>query len=536
MFRTFGLVAAAFALVVGLLVAWGRESRRDRSAGKGPDRAGNRTERCVTCHAKDTEDPGGAHARAALGCSPCHLGNPLAFEKERAHEGLEREPGALSTVSLTCGREGCHAREAASLPSSPMVRAAGIVAVDRFAFGELPTPDGAASIAEVLAAARPTDAESHLRKLCAGCHLGTRRANRDDAIRGNGSGCAACHVPLRQSGDPPRAHPPVDARVPDDRCLGCHSRSGRISLSYQGLAEIEPHQAGGVRAACAAPVALHDGRPACRVAPDVHQAAGMSCTDCHLHTEMMGDAVARTHKEEQTEVTCEACHGPVPEGGERLWGDLHDPVTRDLLRIRHEDRAGTEPVRVGRRGTPLWNLRPAPSGWALTRKLDGRVLRVKQTPADRNHALKGHERLTCSACHAAWAPTCTTCHTRLDREGRQWDFAAAKETEGAWIETSEGYSWAPPLLGVRADGRIVPAVPGMILEIDASAAAGKRSARRLLSPLEPHTTGRKARTCESCHRAPPAPAFEAGTRTGLRGLNTTEARRVTSARLDDRRR
>jgi hypothetical protein len=201
-------------------------------------------------------------------------------------------------------------------------------------------------------------------------------------------------------------------------------------------------------------------------------------------------------------------------------------------------------VRLGRRGTPVWNLLRdssssslslSSSGWTLVRKLDGKILPVKQTPRDADHTRKGHERLTCSACHAAWAPTCTTCHTRLDREGRQWDFAAAKETEGAWIETSEGYSWAPPLLGVRADGRIVPAVPGMILEIDASAAAGKRSARRLLSPLEPHTTGRKARTCESCHRAPPAPAFEAGTRTGFRGLDASEQRRVTSARIDDRR-
>ncbi len=280
-----------------------------------PDRAGGRTERCVSCHVRPDEDPGGAHA------------------------GIEREPGALTTIASTCGREGCHPREAARLATSLMVRASGIVAVDRWAFGEIPSPKGTETISDVLAAAHPTPAESHLWKLCGGCHLGTRRASRDDAIRGNGSGCAACHVAPRQRGDPPRSHPAVDSRVSDDRCLGCHSRSGRIALSYKGLAEIEPHQLAGGRTLCAEPVALHDGRPACRVESDVHQAAGMACIDCHLHTELMGDGRRRAHKEDQVEVTCEACHGPVREGGEIPWREVTDQISREIL-AREKRRRG----------------------------------------------------------------------------------------------------------------------------------------------------------------------------------------------------
>ena len=64
-------------------------------------------ERCVTCHVRPEEDPGGAHARAAVGCSSCHLGNPFAFDKARAHAGMEPEPGALRSVERTCGRSGC---------------------------------------------------------------------------------------------------------------------------------------------------------------------------------------------------------------------------------------------------------------------------------------------------------------------------------------------------------------------------------------------------------------------------------------------
>ena len=32
------------------------------------------------------------------------------------------------------------------------------------------------------------------------------------------------------------------------------------------------------------------------------------------------------------------------------------------------------------------------------------------TPRDPSHQRPGHERLTCSSCHAAWTPTCTGCH------------------------------------------------------------------------------------------------------------------------------
>lgn len=496
MFRTRALVVGLLLALAGLLVALGRERERAAGLGRGTDRAGGRAERCVTCHVRPEEDPGGAHARAAVGCSSCHLGNPLAFDKKRAHAGMEPEPGALRTVARTCGRSGCHVREAQRVATSLMARASGIVSVDRWVFGEIPAPRGAATMVGTLAKPEKSPAEQHLSKLCGGCHLHALRGNLDDAVHGNGTGCSTCHVARRLPGAVPRPHPPVDARVTDDRCLGCHSRSGRIALTYEGLYEVEKAQAGSCGDAA---TTLHDGRPACRAEADVHRVAGLSCVDCHLHTDLMGDGREWEHEEEQVEVTCEACHGPARAGDETTWGEVKDAISRDLLRQRGETRPPGEKVRLGRRGTPLWNLRPSGDGWVTLRKGQGVALATRQTPADASHGLRGHERLTCSSCHAAWAPTCSTCHTSSDSDGKQWDFATAAESPGRWVESSNGYAARPPALAVRPDGRIAPAIPGMVMDLDATAAGGQRASRRLYSSIDPHSTGKKARTCESCH-------------------------------------
>jgi hypothetical protein len=565
MFRTRALVVGLLLALAGLLVALGRERQRAATLGRGPDRAGGKVERCVTCHVRPEEDPGGAHARAAVGCSSCHLGNALAFDKTRAHAGMEPEPGALRSVARTCGRAGCHVREAQRVATSLMARASGIVSVDRWVFGEIPEPRGAATMAGTLAKADPSPAEKHLGRLCAGCHLHTLRGNRDDAIHGNGSGCSSCHVARKLPGSVPRPHPAVDARVTDDRCLGCHSRSGRIALTYEGLYEVENEQAG----ACGdAATTLHDGRPACRAEADVHRLAGLSCIDCHLHTDLMGDGREWEHAESQVEITCEACHGPLregSEGSETTWSVVKDPITLSLLRQRGETRPPDERVRLGRRGTPIWNLRPSGTGWVTLRKGQGVALATKQTPIDPNHVLRGHERLTCSSCHAAWAPTCSTCHTSFDPNGKQWDFAKASERPGRWVESSQGYAARPPALAVRADGRVAPAMPGMVMDLGASAAGGSRTSRRLFASLDPHSTGKAARDCPSCHLSPwalglgtgtlslsaPDPAFRPataapgdarmaadawtrldaeepglGTRVGLRSLDATELRRA----------
>ncbi len=471
---------------------------------------------CDACHERATEGPTGMHAM--FPCQICHLGDPTATNAVEAHSGMELEPGALETVDSICGL--CHAREVERVRRAPMATARGLVAVDRWAFGEFPTPNGDETIRDVLAETHPTPAEDHLRRLCAGCHLNTRSDNRDDAIETGGSGCGACHTEVMPGG----RHSSVDGHVPDQRCFGCHSRSARLSLSYRGLAEVS----GAPAQACASDTVLADGRTMCRIPADVHHDAGVGCTDCHLHTELMGDGHTYRHAEDAVEIRCQSCHEPVRPGLEVAWWEVQDSVTSALLRLRIQWRPDDEPVRLGRYGTPIWNLRPTRggAGWTLFRKSDGKPLEVTPTPADANHELPGHERLSCAACHTPAAPTCPTCHTRFEPGGEQWDFGAGGVRPGAWIETHEGMGSAPPLLAIGADGRIRPAIPGMVGTLDARAAGGPRRRLDFFSVLDPHDTRKESRTCVDCHTRPEIFANGQGTRVGARPLNQAERARV----------
>lgn len=445
---------------------------------------------CAACH---DGTPGGVHASVA--CVGCHLGDPLATNAPLAHVGLEAEPGALDTAARTCGT--CHPTELARVRDSLMATGAGIISVDRWVFGEVPAPHGHEGMAELLALSDPTPAQDHLRRLCAGCHLGTRRDNRDDAVQVGGSGCSACHLSAEAS-----AHPQILGVPTDAHCLGCHSRSGRISLSYPGLAEVK----GVDLETCASPEALFDGRPGCRLTADVHHQAGLACVDCHLHTELMGDGTRHAHQEEQVELRCESCHGP--DAAEAPWAAVDDPISRALLRLNGETRGPTEPARLGADGTPLWNMRNIDGRWWLVGKRTELRRAVPQTPQDNQHTAAAHARLSCTTCHSAWAPSCTSCHTAYDPALRQWDFGTGAEAGGAWVEHATRMGTAAPALGVDAKNRIIPAIPGMVSTLDKG--DGVVLAQRLYAPASPHTTARAGRSCAGCHLDPVALGLGSG--------------------------
>lgn len=450
-----------------------------------------RREGCLGCHA-EVRGLGPSHDPRAVGCSPCHLGNPFRPDAAGAHDGLLLVPGNLDGVDRTCGR--CHAEIGVRVRGSLMARANGIVAVNRFVFGERPTPDGDTPITAI----GHSPADTHLRQLCASCHLGKPKdkpAATNELSRGGG--CTACHLgddpPRTPAAADPRAfvHPGVSLRVSDASCFGCHSRSARISLTYAGWRET-------FDASTAPPEKrrqLLDGRAAVRETPDVHHEKGLACIDCHTAGETMGDGQDHAHEEQATRVRCTTCHRTAPPRSLPL-GALD---ARAATAVRLRGNPLPEYLLEDRSGEALTNARPLADGSVeLIGKLSG-TRHLAKPPATACSGM-GHERLACQSCHASWAHRCVSCHTQND--------------QGTWVEYDAEPQVAPPTLGVVSrDGaeRIEPFTPGMVLTLNSAPGPSPlpKTAPELYGPSTrfvrayafavPHTITRGGRSCRSCH-------------------------------------
>ena len=113
-------------------------------------------------------------------------------------------------------------------------------------------------------------------------------------------GCLACH--LKGSAF---VHPQLTAKVGDEHCFECRSRSGRAALSHAGVAEV---QDGGQRPANAAHCYLRDGRRVEKLQTDAHHRAGMSCIDCDTSAGLKAPDAA--HEEQAVDIQREDCHQP----------------------------------------------------------------------------------------------------------------------------------------------------------------------------------------------------------------------------------
>jgi len=457
---------ATLILLLGLRASWGGEGG------------------CPACHSEGVPQAD-RHFALGIPCEACHGGDPDAGVLDAAHVGLVASPGVPGSLQTGCG--GCHPDQTESVRHGLMFTGRGIVSVTRYVLGEQASPDGDAGFESL----GGSPADSLLGKLCAGCHLGSDRAARYASIPGMArrGGCLGCH--LQREGD--TGHPRLTARVGDAHCFGCHARSGRISLSYAGLAEVDDAGPAGNQAGRGY---LDDGRLVEHMPANVHHRAGMACIDCHTAIGLMGEGgrPAR-HQEEAVDIGCADCHDN-RSARVRLadWKHGHPGLEP---RIPFPAGPGQEFLATARHGTPLWHIELRPKGLLLHRKVQGGAIRIPQYRQSSHPSGADHARLTCSACHAQWAPQCYGCHTSYDPRGGQWDQLAGEETAGSWRERRWGIRNGPPPLGVRADRRIGPAIPGMICTIEHPTWNGGRF-QRLLAFLDPHTSGH-SRSCDSCH-------------------------------------
>jgi len=436
---------------------------------------------CLQCHAAKRAGFSAAHAFASNDCVGCHAGDDQAITEDGAHHGLIAFPGNLNNAGRACGT--CHAERVASVDENLMHSGKGIVDVTRRLLDGSAGPDESVNFQSLGHGV----ADSMLRKLCASCHLGQPKTEHQlDVMRDRGGGCLACHI----NDYPEGAHPSLTTQVSDARCFGCHSRSGRISLSYTGLAEVEAPD-GGAR------LRLPDGRHVEQNAADVHYLAGMACIDCHTSVGLMGAAADADHQRQAVDIACLDCHG----NRHRNVGLLDWPFELNNMK-KHISFAANEKTSflvTGKYGTPLWNIELRSDGAWLHTKNSGRTLKVPGLDPVSHSEDSDHERLECVACHSQWAPQCFGCHMEYDADGSQWDHVEREMTVGRWNERRSNVRNELGTLGVNQDNRIELFVPGMVMTAAHPDWQGEKFLR-IFAPLSPHTTG-ASRTCESCHRS-----------------------------------
>ncbi len=474
-------------------------------------------ESCMSCHSTMTGFSD-AHNPQALGCLSCHLGNGFAADKDEAHEGVIRIPGNLTDSRRTCGTSGCHEELSSNLLSTLMTTGSGMVSVNRFVFGETAHPD----IPSDLKSLGETPADTHLRQLCASCHLGHEKEQSgpiDELSRGGG--CLACHLQYSQAATAalehaakkdtiPDVHPALTVKIGDDHCFGCHSRSGRISTNYQGwhetLLDTIPDTA-----AVSQYRQLQDERVFIRQPDDVHHAAGMECIDCHTWRETMGDGNFYLHQEDQVEISCVDCHSS--NSWTFVSTDSMAAIDRKIIRLRGWEKQVQQLPQLRKNGNPLLNGRmDSVSGKFLLAKNTDEKHRLKEPASICTADISGHDRLSCQSCHTAWAPACLGCHTSYDATETAWDHQQAREVPGAWVEYTSDFYADPPTLGVRIQGgreTIDTFIPGMIFTLE-SPVSDEVTFRRLYAPTAAHTTMKKGHGCETCHRNPQVLGFGRG--------------------------
>ncbi len=473
-------------------------------------------ESCLQCHA-GMEGLSESHNVAVTGCYACHKGDPFSVNKSLAHRNMILVPGNFSNARQTCGTQNCHPDITNRMQKSLMTTESGVIAIDKFVFGETASMNDTFHVQSLGHSA----ADQHLRNLCAGCHLGAEKTKTGNAEwLERGGGCTTCHLlyndeatasmrrmQSKTSTGIAEIHPAIDIQISNDRCMSCHSRSGRISLSYEGWNETEKSA---VQAGVKTKI-LPDNRVVEFVNADVHHEKGMSCIDCHGSYDVMGDGQSHSHKEQAVSIQCKDCH-PHGKVNSEVVSSLPDKESQ-MIAWLHKTDPKIRVVLTEKNARPLMNTRvDSLNQITLIDKLSGKMHESKHTATACTRG-KGHDRLSCEACHTAWVPQCIGCHNTYEKETQGFDLLTGKRTKGAWVEFAGKTMAEAPVLGINTEtNQIVTAMPGMVMSIDhESFEKGKgKSFHRLYAPTSGHTTQKEVRSCKSCHNNPLAIGFGRG--------------------------
>jgi len=423
-------------------------------------------------------------------------------------------PGDLRVADRTCGQSACHPDLVERVKKSVMATNKGILRILQEEWLQRLEGHQAASVVlglrvtDLYKASAPQNiAIDHYRKLCAGCHLWKPRGADGSEVARRGGGCSDCHILDEENGVDPKTrmaqHPAMTTRIPSSNCTKCHNRSARIGLSYFGRFESEGYGTP-YEGSVLSQRRLSGNRFFMELQADIHfTKAGMECIDCHTATGLMGDGQEYDSMRGQMDITCQACHSP---GFSRVES-VESLAARLALLNRRVPHVVDKDVGLSKKGTPLYNLQRDGGSVVFFRKMDGAPITMKiPREAKRHHGLRGHERLSCQACHAAWMPQCYGCHLTYRPSEQQTDWLTRKPSPGRWQEARTYLRFSRPALGIREDRAVVPISPCQLFVsvYDGSNAYQKDRSFQVmnLSAFDPHTTTAGSRTCPECHEDP----------------------------------
>ncbi len=497
-------------------------------------------EKCLICHS-DIKGNEESHNPLVIGCSGCHLGNPNSLNKDEAHLGMVLIPGNSSNAQRTCGQPNCHGQMIPRMENNIMNSMNGVVSVDKWVLDEAAT----STFKQPIQTIGFSLADKHLRNLCASCHLSNEKIEYGPIQElSRGGGCLACHLnysadafeelqealPLHEGQSSnvnknvknrfakykfiPSTHPQINLDISNMHCFGCHSRSGRISLSYEGwhetlLRDEDVKNSKGFRK-------LDDGRIVQKIKADIHHQKGMKCVDCHTSYELMGDGNYALHKEDQVKIQCTDCHLKSKPNTKKISEfDFESKKIAELLNLSHSNK---DYLTSAKNGFPIVNAFYINGEAFLINKSSGNKARIK-SPSFICSEGSSHSSLSCNACHNSWTPQCIGCHSEYDPNSTMYDLLDNKEASGEWLEYPKGMLPQPSTLGVKEiiqnDGTIKKIVdevmPGMILTINGNKTKNKpHTFKRLFAPAFSHTIQKEGRSCKSCHNNPLALGYGRG--------------------------
>jgi hypothetical protein len=497
---------------------------------------------CTVCHGGD----GNAEAK--------EIAHETLIYDPKAKTG-KRNPSSFSVVDKTCGQAYCHSGHSQKdrnhierVKKSMMGTLAGMISGLRYQWGaqghreanygvravedkdaEIPLRDGALSKLKALPIFSNKEASSSITKPIVSRHIGDSLLKdrcfqcHIDSPGGpenfRSQGCAACHftyakdglykgedltVSRTESGHPAR-HKMITL-TPDSVCSQCH----------RGYQTTKNFLNNGVMSATSAISSPGFGE----IRQDVHIEAGLECIDCHTQFDIMGDGNIYSKQHQAVEIRCETCHGNADS--RPLIAQVKDPLDRvvRLARSYTEWRNSIgDWMALSSRQRKMTNVKVIKGEVVTLGKRSGKIYKNPLTAdAIEDHSIPAHKnKLECTSCHSQWVPDCKGCHAtfmpKKSGGGKPWSAI-----------TSQTINVKSPSLMVGPRGKVTSMItperrllnifdqqgnPIPVIKENGDAGGLYRewsftnphgySGGHLAYALNPHSVGKKVRTCASCH-------------------------------------